>query len=115
FRPPTDSAGACGMLIPCHLMRSKNVMRSALKTQPLYSAAGPGDTIALRSRESSMKRTVIAIAALVASAGVGYGAAVVGPVPDASSLNAKAFKMTLPNDIKWGPAAGLPGTDAYVL
>ena len=62
-----------------------------------------------------MKRTVIAIAALVASAGVGYGAAVVGPVPDASSLNAKAFKMTLPNDIKWGPAAGLPGTDAYVL
>ena len=23
--------------------------------------------------------------------------------------------MMLPKDIKWGPAAGLPGTDAYTL
>jgi len=62
-----------------------------------------------------MKRTVIAIVALAASAGLGYAAGVVGPVPDAASLNAKAFKMMLPKDIKWGPAAGLTGTDAYTL
>ena len=62
-----------------------------------------------------MKKTVIAALALAASAGIGYAAGVVGPVPPASSLDPKAFKMTLPENINWRPAEGLTGTDAAVL
>ena len=61
-----------------------------------------------------MKRTVIAGLALAASAGLGYAAGVAN-VPDISTLNQKAFKYVLPDNIKWGPAAGLTGTDAYTL
>jgi len=62
-----------------------------------------------------MKKVTIAVAALVASAGLGYAAGVTGPIPDASTLNAAAIKLLLPADIKWGPAAGLPGTDSYTV
>ena len=62
-----------------------------------------------------MKKTIIAALALAASAGIGYAAGVVGPVPPASSLDPKAFKMTLPENINWRPAEGLTGTDAAVL
>ena len=62
-----------------------------------------------------MKKTVIAVLALAASAGFGYAAGVVGPVPPASSLDPKVLKMLLPEDIQWRPAEGLPGTEAAVL
>jgi hypothetical protein len=62
-----------------------------------------------------MKKTIIAIAALAASAGVGYAAGVTGPIPDISSLNPKAFQYTLPDHIDWKPAPGLTGTDTYTL
>src|SRR3981081_4877997 len=61
-----------------------------------------------------MKKAVFAIMALGASAGIGYAAGVAN-VPDISTLNPKAFKYTLPDNIKWGPAAGLEGTDSYTL
>ena len=47
-----------------------------------------------------MKKTVIAALALAASAGLGYAAGVVGPVPPASSLDPKALKMMLPENIE---------------
>ena len=62
-----------------------------------------------------MKKTIIAALALAASAGLGYAAGVVGPVPPASSLDPKALKMMLPENINWRPAEGLTGTDAAVL
>ena len=61
-----------------------------------------------------MRKTFIAIIALAVSAGIGYAAGVAN-VPDISTLNPKAFKYTLPDNIKWGPAAGLEGTDSYTL
>ena len=61
-----------------------------------------------------MKKLAIAVLALAASAGIGYAAGV-NAVPGLSSLNPKAFKYVLPDNIKWGPAAGLTGTDAYTL
>ena len=61
-----------------------------------------------------MKKTIIAVLALAASAGIGYAAGVAN-VPDITTLNQKAFKYVLPDNIKWGPAAGLSGTDAYTL
>jgi hypothetical protein len=62
-----------------------------------------------------MKRLVISMLALAASAGIGYAAGVVGPIPPASSLDPKALKMLLPENIEWKPAEGLTGTDAAVL
>jgi hypothetical protein len=61
-----------------------------------------------------MKKIIIAVLGLAASAGIGYAAGA-GNIPDISSLNPKAFKYTLPDNIKWGPAAGLEGTDSYTL
>jgi len=61
-----------------------------------------------------MKKFAIAVLALAVSAGIGYAAGV-NAVPGLSSLNPKAFKYVLPDNIKWGPAAGLEGTDAYTL
>jgi len=61
-----------------------------------------------------MKKTIIAVLALASSAGIGYAAGA-GNIPGISSLNPKAMKLILPEDIKWGPAAGLPGTDSYTL
>jgi hypothetical protein len=61
-----------------------------------------------------MKKIAIAVLALSVSAGIGYAAGV-NAVPGFSSLNPKAFKYVLPDNIKWGPAAGLEGTDAYTL
>ena len=61
-----------------------------------------------------MKKLAIAILALSVSAGIGYAAGT-NAVPGLSSLNPKAFKYVLPDNIKWGPAAGLEGTDAYTL
>jgi hypothetical protein len=54
-------------------------------------------------------------AAVAASASIGYAAGVSGPVPKASALNADAIKLLIPENIKWGPAAGLPGTDSYTV
>ena len=62
-----------------------------------------------------MKKAIIAALALAASAGLGYAAGVTGPIPSPSTLNAAAIKLMMPEDIKWGPAAGLPGTDSYTL
>ena len=61
-----------------------------------------------------MKKIIIAVAALAASAGIGYAAGA-GNFPDISSLNAKAMKVVIPENIKWGPEAGLEGTDSYTL
>jgi hypothetical protein len=65
-------------------------------------------------RENGMKKIVIAIAALTASAGIGYAAGS-GDIPDISTLNPQAMKVLVPADIKWRPAAGLEGTDTYTL
>lgn len=62
-----------------------------------------------------MKKTIIAVLALAASAGLGYAAGVTGPIPDISTLNPAAIKLMLPKDIKWAPAAGLEGTDSFTL
>ena len=62
-----------------------------------------------------MKKAIIAVAALAASAGIGYAAGIAANIPDISTLNPKAFKYTLPDNIKWSPAAGLTGTDSYTL
>jgi quercetin dioxygenase-like cupin family protein len=62
-----------------------------------------------------MKKMVITGLALAASAGLGYAAGVTGPVPDASSLNPKALKLMLPENIQWRPAEGLTGTDVATL
>ena len=62
-----------------------------------------------------MKRTVFAVLALAASAGLGYAAGVAGPVPPVSSLDPKALKAMLPENIQWRPAEGLMGTDVATL
>jgi len=62
-----------------------------------------------------MKKTIIAALALAATAGLGYAAGVVGPVPPPSSLDPKALKMLLPENIQWRPAEGLQGTDAATI
>ena len=61
-----------------------------------------------------MKRIMITAVALAISAGAGYAAGT-GNIPDVSSLNPKAIKLVLPENIKWKPAAGLTGTDTYTL
>jgi len=64
-----------------------------------------------------MKKIIIAVAALAASAGIGYAAGAATNIPDISTLNAKAMQLVVPDldKIKWGPAAGLEGTDSYTL
>ena len=62
-----------------------------------------------------MKKIIIAVAALAASAGIGYAAGVAGSIPSLSTLNPKAIKALLPENIKWAPAAGLEGTDSFTL
>ncbi len=64
-----------------------------------------------------MKKIVIAAVALAASAGIGYAAGAANNFPDVSTLNAKAMNLVIPDldKIKWGPAAGLEGTDSYTL
>ena len=57
---------------------------------------------------------VIAVAALALAAGLGFAAGA-ARIADPSTLNPKAFKYTLPDDIKWEPAAGLPGAETAVL
>ncbi len=62
-----------------------------------------------------MKKTVISALALAASAGLGYAAGVVGPVPPASSLDPKVLKMIAPENLQWRPAEGLQGTEVATL
>ena len=62
-----------------------------------------------------MRKTVIAVLALAASAGLGYAAGVVGPVPPASSLDPKVLKMVAPENLQWRPAEALPGTEVATL
>lgn len=62
-----------------------------------------------------MKKTIISALALAASAGLGYAAGVVGPVPPVSSLDPKVLKMTAPENLQWRPAEGLPGTEVATL
>ena len=59
----------------------------------------------------------IAAVALAASAGIGYAAGAANGIPDVSTLNATAMKLVIPDldKVKWGPAAGLEGTDSYTL
>ena len=61
-----------------------------------------------------MKRIIVAGLALAAAGGIGYAAGA-GNIPSISTLNPKAMKLILPENIKWGPAAGLTGTDSYTL
>ncbi len=61
-----------------------------------------------------MKKTFIAVASLAVAAGGGYAAGIAS-VPDISTLNPKAFKYTLPENIKWAPAAGLPGAESATV
>src|SRR5215471_19152822 len=64
-----------------------------------------------------MKKIIIAAVALAASAGIGYAAGAASNFPDVSTLNATAMKLVIPDldKVKWGPAAGLEGTDSYTL
>jgi quercetin dioxygenase-like cupin family protein len=61
-----------------------------------------------------MRKYLFAVAAMVLSAGIGYAAGI-AKVPDLSTLNPRAFKYTLPEDIKWAPAAGIPGAESATL
>jgi hypothetical protein len=61
-----------------------------------------------------MRKTICAILALTASAGVGYAAGVTS-IPDASTLNVKALQFVVPEKIDWKPIAGLSGAEAAVL
>jgi hypothetical protein len=61
-----------------------------------------------------MSRIVVVVAALAASAGIGYAAGI-ARVPELSTLNPRAFRYTLAGDIKWVPAAGLPGAESATL
>ena len=47
------------------------------------------------------------------AAGAGYAAGA-GNIPGIATLNPKAMKLVLPENIKWGPAAGLTGTGGGV-
>jgi hypothetical protein len=61
-----------------------------------------------------MRRIIFAGLALAAAGGIGYAAGA-GNIPSISTLNPKAMKLILPENIKWAPAAGLTGTDSYTL
>ncbi len=61
-----------------------------------------------------MKRVIVTGLTLAVGCGIGYAAGA-GNIPDISSLNPKAMKLVLPENVKWGPAAGLTGTDSYTL
>src|SRR5437762_468235 len=61
-----------------------------------------------------MKKIILGALALAAAGGIGYAAGA-GNIPSISTLNPKAMKLILPENIKWGPAAGLTGTDSYTL
>lgn len=61
-----------------------------------------------------LKRLLIA-GAIVFAAGAGYIAGAAQGFPPVSSLNAAALKVMAPENIKWGPAAGLAGTDTATL
>jgi hypothetical protein len=61
-----------------------------------------------------MKKTIGAILALTASAGVGYAAGVAS-VPDASTLNAKALQFVAPEKLDWKPIPGIAGAETVVL
>ena len=63
---------------------------------------------------TNMKKTIVAIVALMASAGGGYVAGMQS-APGLSTLNPKALKYLLPQDIKWVPAEGLAGVETSVL
>ena len=61
-----------------------------------------------------MIRKFVVGAALAVSAGIGYAAGVAA-VPGLSTLNPRALRYTLPQDIQWTPAAGLPGAETATL
>lgn len=61
-----------------------------------------------------MKHLVVGLAVTFAAA-AGYVAGAAQSVPPLSSLNGRALKAMLPADMKWGPAAGLPGVDTATL
>jgi quercetin dioxygenase-like cupin family protein len=61
-----------------------------------------------------MRRAGIA-AAIVLAAGLGYVVGAAQRVPGVETLNARALKVLAPADMKWGPAAGLAGTETATL
>ena len=61
-----------------------------------------------------MKKIILGALALAAAGGIGYAAGAEN-IHSISTLNPKAMKLMLPENIKWGPAAGLTGTDSYTL
>jgi len=63
----------------------------------------------------TMVKSVVVSGAIVAAAGAGYVVGAAQTVPGVSSLNASALKVLAPEDMKWGPAAGLPGTETATL
>jgi quercetin dioxygenase-like cupin family protein len=62
-----------------------------------------------------MKRMIATAAIVLVAAGAGYVAGAAQAVPGVSSLNAAALKVLAPENMKWGPAAGLPGTETATL
>jgi hypothetical protein len=61
-----------------------------------------------------MTRRLLTLTALAAIACLGHAAGATR-FPDLSTLDTKAFHYTLPENIKWGPAAGLPGAESATL
>lgn len=60
-------------------------------------------------------RTLIVTALVLCAGGAGYVAGAVQGLPGVGSLNSTALKVLAPEDMKWGPAAGLQGTDTATL
>lgn len=63
---------------------------------------------------TTMTKRIVGMMALVASASAGYAAGTQSG-SGLPALNPAALKFLLPQDIKWGPAEGLTGTDTSVL
>ena len=61
-----------------------------------------------------MKRLIIT-AVVLGAAAAGYVAGAAQAVPGIGTLNARALRVLAPADMKWGPAAGLPGTETATL
>jgi len=61
-----------------------------------------------------MKMLMVVVAVVVA-AGAGYAAGAAQAVPGVDTLKASAIKVLSPENMQWGPAAGLTGTDTATL
>jgi hypothetical protein len=82
------------------------------------STASPAITLEAETScgrlEQPMRRLMVT-AAVLCAAGVGYAAGASQGLPGIDRLNSNALKVLAPENMKWGPAAGLPGTDTTTL